>query len=273
MKKAILYAFVAITIAACSSVSAYAQEITVENNDNTRYDLVGDRPDFTESATDVPAGSIQIEGGYTYTRTEDAHEHSLGEILVRAGIHERVEVRVGFNSVIFQEKYGNVHIGKDDPSLGFKFYLLKTANRFPLINPDISLITATTLPTTDSRFASRAFQPEAKFSVNWPITDWLGFGINANYAYPYEDGDYFHQFSGSAALGFTITDIVGCYVEYVNYYQEEKGKKDSHYVDGGFTFNVNDRAQFDIRGGTLVGTDHYDYFVGAGFIFLFTDIF
>ncbi len=238
-----------------------------------RNELLGDRPDFTESASSVPAGSIQIEGGYTYTRTEDAHEHSVGELLVRMGALDRVEVRIGINSVIFQEKFGSVNIGKDDPSLGFKFYLLKTADRFPLINPDISFIAATTLPTTSSRFASRAFQPEAKLCVNWPLADWLGFGINANYAYPYEDGDYFHQFSGSAALGFAITDIVGCYVEYVNYYQEEKGKKDSHYVDGGFTFNVNDRAQFDVRGGTLVGTDHYDWFVGAGFIFLFTDLF
>ncbi len=36
---------------------------------NEAPELAGDRPDVTESALTVPGGSVQLESGYTFTRS------------------------------------------------------------------------------------------------------------------------------------------------------------------------------------------------------------
>ena len=48
--------------------------------------MVTDRPDFTESSSAVPKGTLQIEAGGTYVDIDEAEEGSLGEVLVRWGV-------------------------------------------------------------------------------------------------------------------------------------------------------------------------------------------
>src|SRR3954447_23328722 len=57
-----------------------------------------DRPDFTEGTATVPAGHYQLEGGYTFTRQGTDDSQSLGELLLRIGVNDRVEARLGIGS-------------------------------------------------------------------------------------------------------------------------------------------------------------------------------
>ncbi|MCZ6506947.1 MAG: hypothetical protein O7A04_02700, partial [Acidobacteria bacterium] len=59
-------------------------------------ELITDRPDFTESAVVVPAGSIQIEGGLTWVDDGGSQGTLSGpEILLRWGLGDRFELRIG----------------------------------------------------------------------------------------------------------------------------------------------------------------------------------
>jgi hypothetical protein len=61
--------------------------------------LTTDRPDFTESSSVVGRCRLQIEGGYTYLHDAAAgvetDEHLLPELLLRYGLNDCLELRVG----------------------------------------------------------------------------------------------------------------------------------------------------------------------------------
>jgi len=63
--------------------------------------LVTDRPDQTESSVTVPIGHVQVEAGWTMTRNEEGTTtvdvHEVPGVLVRTGIHERIELRLGWS--------------------------------------------------------------------------------------------------------------------------------------------------------------------------------
>ena len=62
-------------------------------------EMVGDRPDFTESALSVPAGRIQLEAGLTFSDFESEGEQiAFGEALLRIGLAESFELRGGLGS-------------------------------------------------------------------------------------------------------------------------------------------------------------------------------
>ncbi|MFN2421130.1 MAG: transporter, partial [Gemmatimonadota bacterium] len=90
---------------------------------NAQGPLVTDRPDFTESAAVVGTGRVQLEGGATWTDLGDSDELALGEILVRIGLHDRLEFRVAPNSYTRVDGPDSDVEGLEDPSLGAKWLL------------------------------------------------------------------------------------------------------------------------------------------------------
>ena len=86
MKEAVMprMLFACLIFIICGFIPSYGQEI------------ITDRPDFTESPVTVPVGSIQIETGAEYTRDNPASELSCPNALVRMGLFEKLECRIGF---------------------------------------------------------------------------------------------------------------------------------------------------------------------------------
>lgn len=68
-------------------------------------DLVGDRPDFTESALTVAPGSWQIEAGATVTTGDAFDTTEIGEVLVRHGLKPGTELRMVLPSYVDDETY------------------------------------------------------------------------------------------------------------------------------------------------------------------------
>ena len=59
--------------------------------------MVTDRPDATESAITVAPGVFQLEFGYTFGEIESVSVHNLGEVLLRVGVADMLELRLGVN--------------------------------------------------------------------------------------------------------------------------------------------------------------------------------
>ena len=70
--------------------------------------IITDRPDFTESGVSVPKGKVQIEGGFELTDYGNISFLSLPETLVRIGIKNGVELRVGVPSYEDRESVSGI---------------------------------------------------------------------------------------------------------------------------------------------------------------------
>lgn len=223
-----------------------------------------DRPDFTESPETVGPGRFQFEGGYTFAQRDKDTEHSLPELLVRVGFLEQLEFRLALNylaaDLVEEDKQG-----LDDVGLGAKIKLAGGSPDFDLIRPHIGLIVQTTLPTGTGGFGEDEMQPEVKLALAWDLSERVSLGSNLNYGYLSEDGARFHQFSGSLALGYQLTEKWGTYIEYFGFVPASRDGPNESFFDGGFTYLVNDDLQLDARAGVgAFNGESPDYFVGVG---------
>jgi hypothetical protein len=227
--------------------------------------LVTDRPDFTESPETVAPGRFQLEAGYTFTRRGDDKQHALGELLLRIGLWQQIELRLGGNSYVWLDSPDGDADGFEDLSLGVKIKLLEGSERFELTRPTVGVIIATTLPTGADDIGEDEPQPEFVLAMAWDLSERFSLGSNLNYAYASEDGDRFHQFSGSLVLGYQLTERWGTYIEYFGFVPESDDGPNTSFFNGGFTYLINDDLQLDARIGVGAFNGRSpDYFTGAG---------
>jgi len=227
--------------------------------------LVSDRPDFTESPETVAPGRLQLEAGYTFTRRGDDKQHALGELLLRVGLWQNIELQVGGNSYVWLDSPGGDADGFEDLSLGVKIKLVEGSEQFELTRPTVGVIIATTLPTGADDLGEDEPQPEFILAMAWDLSERFSLGSNLNYAYASEDGDRFHQFSGSLVLEYQLTERWGTYIEYFGFVPESDDGPNESFFDGGLTYLVNDNLQLDASAGVGVFNGRSpDYFTGFG---------
>jgi hypothetical protein len=228
--------------------------------------LVTDRPDFTESAVTVYPRHVQVELGYTAARVGDVTEHSVGEILIRLGLAERLEARIGLNSFAWVAVPGNDPEGREDVSLGAKVNLLRARPGSAV--PDVGILLSALLPTGAGELGQGShLLPVAILAAGLDATEWLSAGANFGWGYLDDGAGRYSQFTGSVALGFSLSPVIGAYAEYFALLPELDGGPDGHFLNGGFTFLISRDLQADIRAGFSVDDAETGSFGGAGFAF------
>jgi hypothetical protein len=219
--------------------------------------LVTDRPDFTESAASVAPGRVQLEGGYTYSRLEGERSHTVGELLARFGAVDRLEFRLGINSLVFRSEPDSGDAaasqnrsvrGLEDLTVGLKVEVFRPSPSKPGL-PQLGILAGTSLPTGRSDVGANRIQPGALLAAGWDLTDWLTAGMNVGYAYPQDDDGRFDELSGSVALGFGLTQRLGAF---------------ENNADAGITYLLSPGFQLDARVGIGLGGPRPNFFVGAG---------
>ena len=224
--------------------------------------LVTDRPDFTESAVTVTRGRTQIEAGYTFTEIGDFDEQTVGELLVRIGWTEILELRLGFNSWVQVDGPGVDFSGSEDVSIGCK---IRLSDPLPPGSgrPQVAVLLATTLPTGSDELSVSDPQPSATLALGWDLNERTSVGSNVGYARLGEGGDRFGEISASVALGRVLSERLGGYVE-VYALARQEGHGDDQFLNAGLTWALSEDSQLDIRAGTGLGSDDANFFVGAG---------
>lgn len=220
--------------------------------------LITDRPDFTESASAVAPGHVQLEAGYTFTHIDDVDEHTLGELLFRIGLWDRFEGRIGVNSIAWVNDGDET--GIEDPSLGVKAELVTAQGG----RPAIAILIGSTVPIGDDDIGEDDWQPGVTGAFAWDLSDRLGLGVNVGYTYASEDDERFDQGSASVALGVGITERTGAYVETFTIFPAGDDTDDDVTLNGGITYLVNNSFQLDARVGAGLTDDAPDVFVGFG---------
>jgi hypothetical protein len=226
--------------------------------------IVTDRPDFTESPSTVPLGMAQAEAGYTAARDEDMRAQTVGELLVRVGIDERAELRIGVNSYVVADlDGGGRERGYEDPTLGFKLGLVRPDSTASRLVPELSLIGDATIPTRGGPFRESTVQPQALLAASWELGGGATFSANGGYAAATDDGTRFGQRSGSASLGYGFGERTAVFAEYFAFTAGPAGGA-AHYLDGGLTYLLSPELQLDARGGVGANGRSPDGFWGVG---------
>jgi hypothetical protein len=224
--------------------------------------LSADRPDFTEGTGLIPPGHVQVEGGFTLARVEDVDSTTLGELLVRFGIGERSEARIGLGSYTrIEDELGSIS-GFEDPALEIKYRFTEDAGDLAPGQPAVALVFGTSIPVGDKELTDDEWVPAAVFAFDWDLGR---FGVGANLGGSYEAGeDRFVQAFASLTGGYSVTDRLGAYVEWYGFSEEEKDGPSTHYVNGGISFLINNDLIVDARIGTGLNDADPDWFAGVG---------
>jgi len=244
--------------------------------------LVTDRPDFTESTDAVPFGRLQIEMGYTFTydreHDERTRDHTGPELLIRAGLFDNFELRIGWDGYAWSEdqfraenRSGRPVTVEDwtqaanDLSLGFKYKFFEQEG----LRPHFGVIGEVSLPSGSSAGSSGDVDPQVVLLWAYDLSDRLALAGNFGIGAPTEDGDRFAQASGSVSLAAALTGRLGGFVEYFGLYPNAEHADCAHSLDGGLTYLINDNLQVDWRVGLGINEEADDFFTGVGFAWRF----
>lgn len=222
--------------------------------------LVTDRPDFTESAATVAPGRFQLEAGYTFTRSGDERQHEAGEALLRVGIGDPIELRLGVPSFTTADGADVEREGFGDASIGLKATLVEPATAG---TPRTALLLGTSLPTGDAGIGSAGLQPGATVALAWDLPDGVGLGVNLGYESVEEEEVDFGRAKGSVAVGLPLAGPIGAFLEGF-LLVPEGSRPEEPFLDGGVTWLVGPNLQLDARVGAGFEGPDPSYFAGAG---------
>ncbi len=240
--------------------------------------LITDRPDFTESTETVPAGHVQLEAGYTFTFDREGadrtRDHAAPELLLRIGLVENLELRIGWEGYSWTESQFEVETrpgrratreewtqGAHDLSLGFKHKLIEQEGWIP----HFGILGAITVPSGSSGFSSGDVDPELVLLWAYDVTDSLAIAGNVGLAVPTENGSRFFQTSASLSIAISVTERLGAYAEYFGFYPNTESTDAAHSINGGLTYLLSNDFQIDVRLGAGVNEEADDFFTGVGF--------
>jgi Putative MetA-pathway of phenol degradation len=228
--------------------------------------LVTDRPDFTEASSTVGRDTAQLEMGYTYSYdhngTDKSLEHSIPETLLRYGVFEDwLELRVAWNYADGGENGINAN-GADDLYLGFKIGLTPQEG----VLPEMALIPQMTVPTGDSELTADEVRPGLNWIYGWEINDTISTAGSTQFNRSLDGtGNAYTEWAQSWTIAYALHDRVGAYTEWYGLFPSgAAGVDPENYLNGGFTYLINNDVQLDVRAGTGLNSAAVDYFVGTG---------
>lgn len=260
----------------CASVHAENSESGPLGFGRAKHDaaLETDRPDFTEGTQTVTAGHLQIEAGYGFTYNDEdganTKEHVVPQLLLRIGLIEELELRIAWDGYVRTEEEfsadgisgDNDDNGTSDLSLGIKNEMYEASGWLPAL----SYIAELSLPVGSEELTSDEVEPAYKLLWAYELDEQYSAAGNINFAAPVEVDERFFETSASLTLAVSLSERLGTYVEYFGFYPDG-GAPDTtstHFLNGGFTYGLNENLQIDVLAGFGLNDEADDFFTGVG---------
>lgn len=225
-------------------------------------ELIGDRPDFTESALAVPEGIWQLEAGLTLTSLDEADVTEVGEVLLRRGISQTVELRFimpSFAILRFDDNNREKKSGHTNAAFGVKYELIQGRSA----TPQVAVLAHVQMPWGSPHVVSLDYALDLVLAAEWDLTESVGLGINLGGDAVFTNETLNNKWL-SAALGFGWSDRLGVFVE--GFTIIDDAGESFIYADAGLTYLVNPDLQLDLRVGTGSSDEDEETFFGAGVV-------
>lgn len=237
--------------------------------------LASDRPDFTESSTNVGRGRLQIEMGYTYFYDRNngvtTQDHTYPELLLRYGIFaDWLELRIGhsFGQTSTDSLLESTDIaGAQDLYLGLGVALFEQRGIFPELKVNFQAF----VPAGSRDVTAGEMLPGVNVLYGWDvIEDKWTVGASSQINRRANDvGGFYLEAAQSLTNGIGITEKLGYFAETFAFWpsgSHDPGIGPEYYFDSGFTYLFRENIQFDIRAGVGLNRHATDFFTGAGLV-------
>lgn len=273
------------------SLALFAQEEQNPKTEETavmeKEKITTDRPTFSNSANTIGKG-FQVEYGMSYTWQDDNNpilkndRANFAELLVRIGIHERVELRLGIeNREYYVRQWSSDAVDKYNSwspmAIGLKAELTKKESMHKVAFLTNLYINSTVRDHLDSDGNAKSYAlvrrpnfvaPEFAFLFNHTFASkfHLGYNIGARWngerTYTDESDSKYADFYYMLNASYDVMSWMNFFVEHAGYVR--KGYYPDMLFQGGFLFPINEHFQVDVHGGTGLNSQSPVGFVGGG---------
>jgi hypothetical protein len=225
-------------------------------------ELVTDRPDFTESALVVPAGTVQIEAGTEYTDFNSVTDFSCPVFLARVGLDKRFEVRFGFGGWTTTTGGDKSQTYLNDLILEAKYQLTRSGSTIPM-----AVLLVSTLPTGDEEVSVGTTEIGLKYAFAYDLNESLGLGVNLGAISVGAEDERQMLSLASVAFGVGLSDKLAVFLE--TFAEIPQNQSWQPVVDGGITCLLMPLLQADFYIGKGLNDHAAELIIGGGLSFRF----
>ena len=233
-----------------------------------------DRPGVVRRLFNTARGRVLIEGGYAYVTDSAgpyrASEHVVPDLLLRVGVTERLEVRVGWPGVSIIDERGPLGDSSDtralDPNVGLMWDLFAQDGWVP----QAAVLASLPITLAGERFSMNSIQPLSGLLYQWRLTDALTLGGESSVAFFRDQGDHYLQWQQAADLDYLLTERVGVFAQW-QMLADDGSAQDltRQMLSGGLSWLCTDRLQITWRIGAGLNDAAPDLLTDIRFGYLF----
>ncbi|PLX22421.1 MAG: transporter [Marinilabiliales bacterium] len=226
-------------------------------------ELIGDRPDQTESAYTVPKGYFQLEDGFLIeNETNEKQNISYSSVLLRYGLFDNFELRLVTEYNKVKSSGFNDISGFSPSSIGAKIHIQSENGWIP----QIAFLGHINIAKTGKKeFMQDYHSAQMAVTFNHTVTGYWSVGYSLGVDFPssvdYSIGTY------TLVSGFAITEKMGAFIE--AYGDFSKYFIPENKVNGGITYLIFQNFQVDIAAGFGLNESAADNYIGIGLVYLF----
>jgi|AntRauTorckE6833_2_1112554.scaffolds.fasta_scaffold13606_2 hypothetical protein len=217
-----------------------------------------DRPGIANGSFITPQNMLGYEAGIQFYHDFFITELHVGELLLRYGVSEKIELRATLGSFASTSKVGiggnSEYSGTKDMAFGTKINLV-SGNE----TPNLSALAEVSLPFGSPEYTNDEYVPTFALLLDQYLDK--GIALTSNLGYTFGVGDLTDHWLFTLTPGFSITENTAGYAGYAGMYYGNDINQ--HWVEGGITFGFSSGAQLDLNLG--LETEGESFFIGAGF--------
>lgn len=239
-----------------------------ETAGETEEEIETDRDSFTPAITTPRRGKTILESAYTFSDNRHFKEgHSFPELLVRYGLTDRLELRLGWNyevSGIPELDGGNGELERASRlSYGIKYKLTDAESWMPGSAVILQAFTPTSGPNSDTHLA-------ATYVFGWDLPNRWKLDAAFRYVTASEEQDRFNEWAPSVVLKVPVGEKFNVHVEYFGLFSSGRAEEFSkHYVSPGVHYLVKENLEIGARFGWGLNDQADRFFVNVGLGWMF----
>ena len=241
-----------------------------------------DRDSFTPATTTAGRRRFIAESAYSVVDNRGIKEtHSAPELIVRYGLTDRIELRLGWNYEVGgtgNETSGSVVSEAGPAGTGSRLireYSLAYGVKVQVTGqqrwvPQSALVVQGFTPTGGSAGTSTVTDLAATYVAGWRFADRWKFDAAIRYGTSTEDGDHFNLWAPSAVLKVPLGEKWAGHVEYFGLFSTGKERNfTKHFVSPGLHYLITPNLEVGFRLGWGLNEQSARFFsnVGVGWRF------
>jgi hypothetical protein len=233
-----------------------------------------DRDSFTPATTLAPKRRLIVESAYSFIDNRGFKEtHSFPELLLRYGLTDRIELRLGWNAEIGgtpSEVSGSAVAEEEAPLSGsniIREYSLSYGIKVRATDQDRWIPRSVFIVQgyTPTGGASNDSQIVATYAAGWTLPNRWQFDSAIRYGTQKEESDHYNVWAPSTVLKIPVAEKWAAHAEYFGFFTSGKERNTSkHYVSPGLHYLVTPDFEVGFRLGWGLNDESSRFFANVG---------